>query len=417
MALILYPPRQIAAAVESSEGSQVSAGSITAADLIQVLDPTVQVTPNTFPRELARRGFGTVPNFYSTGTATLTFGVELTGSTDNASSWTAVPKWSKLLNACGLGTTELGYLGLSGSITGGPIQDGETLTAGATAVAYGYTYNGATIAYVVKAASALTAGSGSGGTSSASFTVAGTGPQLGNVLSGYGWRPLTEDASNATLTFHFRIDGQRYQIYGARGNVAIQFETHNRVTLQFTFQGIFDELDASANLSELGATAFKAMPPAAFLNASSTLTPRGTDGTEGTAISGGDLCWSTGTLDLGNTVTVRPCANGVNGYLAAVISERRPTFTINPDDPGVAAYPYIQKLMEGSRARFRCSWGATAGNRWIVQIPHLQAQSSSMGERDNRANHTLTFDCTLGENDGAADTAVGYDNEFQLINF
>lgn len=417
MALILYPPRQIAAVVESAEGTQTSAGSVTASDLIQTINPSVTVQPNSFPRELARRGFGTVPNFYSTGTATLTFQVELTGSTDNVGSWTALPKWSKLLNACGLVNKEIGYLGISGSITSGPVQPGETITAGATATAFGYTYSGAAIAYVEKAASALTAGAATAGTSSASFTIAGTGAALGNVLSGYGWRPQTEDASNSTLTFHFRIDGQRYQIYGARGTFALNFETHNRVLVEFTFQGIFDEVDASANLSELGAAAFKAVPPVAFLNSQSTLTPRAVDGTEGTAISGSDLCWSTGRLDMGNTVTVRPCANGANGYLAAVISERAPTFTINPDDPGVAAYPYISKLMDGSRARFFASWGTTQGNRWILQIPHLQTQSSSMGERDNRANHTLTFDCTLGENDGAADNAVGYDNEFILINW
>lgn len=425
MATIFYPARQIAAVVESSEGTQTAAGSVAVTDLIQTLDPQIQLTPNRFERPLARRGFGTVPSHYAKGTGRLTFGVELAGSTDNASALTTIasgglPRWSRLLEACGSVAKEVGSLG-AGAITSGPIQHGETLDGASsvpTAVALGYSYTGDNPVTIELASGAFTGGETiTGSVSGASFTQAGSGVLLGNVLAGYAWHPKSVESSNKTLTFHFNIGGQRFQLYGARGTCSFSFNVHDRVIANFTFDGIFDEVDASAALSETGATAFKAMLPPAFVAAASTLTPRGADGTYGTAISGADLCWDSATFDLGVSTVMRKCANGTDGYIAAVITGRAPTFSFNPDDPGVSSYAYIQKLMEGTQARGYLQWGTGLGNRFLLKIPHLQAQTTSIGERDTRMNQTITYDATLGSFDGAADRSVGFDNEWLLVNY
>ena len=424
MAVIFYPARQIAAVVESAEGTQTAAGSVAVADLIQTLDPQIQLTPNRFERNLARRGFGMVPSHYAKGTARLTFGVELAGNTDNASALTTIalgglPKWSKLLEACGSVAKEVGSLG-TGAITGGPIQHGETITAtvgGNTAVALGYTYTPENPITVELAGAALAAGGATTSVSSSTFTIAGAGVLLGNVLAGYAWHPKSVEASNKTLTFHLNIGGQRFQVYGARGTCSFAFNVHDRVIANFTFDGIFDEVDASAALSETGSTAFKAMTPPAFVAAASTLTPRAADGTFGTALSGSDLCWDSATFDLGVSTVMRKCANGTDGYIAAVITGRAPTFSFNPDDPGVASYEYIEKLMEGTQARGYLQWGTGLGNRFLLKLPHLQAQTTTIGERDTRMNQAITYDATLGSFEGAADRSVGFDNEWLLVNY
>jgi hypothetical protein len=354
-----------------------------------------------------------VPSHYAKGTARLTFGVELAGNTDNASALTNAPNWGKLMEACGSVQKEVGSLG-TGAITGGPIQHGETITAGATAIALGYTYTGESVISVEKAGSALTAGAATTSVSSSTFTIA---TLLGNVLSGYAWHPRSVEGSNKTLTFHLNISGQRFQVYGARGTCSFAFNVHDRVIANFTFDGIFDEVDASAALSETGSTAFKAMTPPAFVAAASTLTPRAADGSFGTAISGADLCWDSATFDLGVSTVMRKCANGTDGYIAAVITGRAPTFSFNPDDPGVASYAYIQKLMDGTQARGYLQWGSALGNRFLLKLPHLQAQTTTIGERDTRMNQAITYDATLGSFEGAADRSVGFDNEWLLINY
>jgi hypothetical protein len=416
MAVILFPPRQIACMVESAEGTQQSAAGFDSDDLIQVIDPTLQCSPNQFSRDLASRGFGTNPAHYSTGTCELTFSVELAGHTDNSSSLTTIPKLTKLLEACGLVSNELGAIGVaSGTITSGPLQHGETVaggTSGEDTTMFGYGYTGEGVASVVKSTAPFDLPETvTGAVSGASFT---TTTLAGNVRTGWGWRPNTEDAANKTLSFLFYQDGQRVQLYGCRGNGRLRLVTHDRPMIEFTFMGIYSTRDASANLNELAADAFETMEPTSVLNTSSTLiSAAGSPKT----ITGADYCWTEATLDFGNNVTVRQCANGANGYLAAVIANRAPTFTINPDDPGVTAYPFHQYLMDGTRARTEITIPGGTGNSWRLRIPHLQASAISGGNRDERVSLDVTYDCTRGQDDGANDSSIGHDNEFFLINF
>lgn len=420
MVTVFWPARQIAAVVESSEGTQVDPSTIAVTDLFQTIDPQIQLTPNPFPRALMRRGHGVVPSHFAKGTATLTFGMEMAGSTANASSLVSIPRWSRLLEACGAVAKEVGGLG-TGAITSGPIQHGETITAtvgGNTAVALGYSYTGDNPITIEKAGAALAAGGATVSQSGSTFTITGSGAALGNVLVGWAWHPKTVESANKSLTFLFNVDGQRYQMYGARGTFTLSANVHGIPIAQFTFQGIFDEVDASALLSELGATALPVMIPPAFVNAASTLTPRAADGTYGTAISAADLCYDTFTFDAGVQVGMRKCANSADGWLAATVNGRAPTFTFNPDDPGTTAYQYVNKLFAGTQARGYLQWGSGAsGNNFRLKLPHLETSALTMQERETRKNFSPTFNATLGKFDGASDNTVGHDNEWLLIHF
>lgn len=412
MATILFHPKQVAAVVEVSEGTRNA--TVAATDLIRVIQPVAQFTPQSFPRDLARRSFGAAPAHYSTGTGQITFTVEITGRTDNTSAYATPPQWDRLLAACGCDSTQIGVVG-TGTITSGPIEHNDVITAGLTATAFGYTYTGEGAAVVRKAAGALTAGAATVAPSGASFTLASP---LGNTLYGHGWAPITKETTNATLTLYLNNDGQRYVMYGCRGNVRVNLAAHDRGLLEFTFFGIYYEVAANAMVTELGANTFEDLTPPAFFNVGSSLTPQNLDGSFGTAISGADFCWSEASFDLGNNVVVRPCVNGANGFMAAVITGRSPTFTINPDDPGVASYAYIAKMMAGTRARIDMAWSnGVTGNSFRLSIPHLQTVSTTMGERDARTSHQVTFACTLGQTDGAAGAAIGTDNEFRLLNY
>lgn len=413
MAKKLYPPRQLAFRVESSEGTLVSSASFTSDDLVQVIDPQMTPTPTRFDRNLASRGFGTTPAHYADGTCELTFSVELTGHTDNSSTPTSAPKWSKLLEACGLEMREVARLAVNGAISGGPIQANETVvggTSGEEGVAIGYSYTGDTSIDIEVNGGFSAAETATGSVSGANFTV-GSSP-LGSAAYGYSWTPKTSEASNKTLTANFRMDGDLYEVYGLRGTFQLRWVTHDRPMLDFTFSGIYSTSSASPNLSELAANSFEAMEPEPLVNVASTLTA-----VDGDALSGADLCWSEATFDMGNNVTVRQCANGTNGWLGGVIANRAPTFTINPDDPGVAAYPFIDKLQDGTRARFKMVVPGSTGNRFEFRIPHLQANSQGYGNRDERVSLDLSFDCTRGQDDGANGSSLGHDNEFVLINY
>lgn len=426
---ILFPNRQIAAQREAAEG--VEETGLDGADLIQVMDPRIRPIANSFERPLASPGFGTNPDHFSTAAMEITFGVEVAGARANTGGYTATPVWSRLLEACGWNRVDLYFLaGSGGTVSGGPLQHLEQLdgaSAGeATMLGYGYTLEsdpfwpvtgvgGGPGGSVGGAPTAFGSSEGiTGARSGATATATGTASLAADVLSGDAWYPNTTEVENKSLTMWFNIDGQLYAAYGCRGNVEFNFASHDRVVMQFTFQGIFADATATAALDEFQTGAFGVLNPPGLLNAGAKFVTR--DGSPKT-LSGSAFCWSNATLNAGANVQMRNCANGANGYQAAVIANRDPRFTIDPDDPGVATMPFVQNMLNGTLSRFEMVWGTQVGNRFALQMPYLQTVDLSPDAREERANWGVQAKLTRGINDGADAASIGQDNELLFLCF
>ncbi|MEE4301957.1 MAG: hypothetical protein V2J24_21140, partial [Pseudomonadales bacterium] len=253
-----------------------------------------------------------------------------------------------------------------------------------------------------------------GDRSGASAAALGTAGLLADTRIGDAWYPITTEVENKSLTMHWNVDGQRYQTYGCRGNVEFNFASHDRVVMQFTFMGIFDEADESAAVDEFQTGAFNVKNPPGLKNAAAKFVTR--EGSPKT-LSGTSFCWSNATLNAGANVAMRDCANGANGYQAAVIANRDPRFTINPDDPGVATMPFVQNMLDGTLSRFRLQIGDSLRNSFGLQLPYLQTVDLASEPREERHTFTAQMKATRGLSDGADTASIGQDNEIILTAF
>lgn len=412
MAPVIHLRQQLAMKLEGTEGTEAT--SFVAADLIRVMEPELEFLPNVFERPLVREAFGLNPQFHATMAAELRFSVEMAGDTRNVSSWVAAPAWSRLLRCCGYTVDNLFQLSVTSStITGGPIQHGETLTEATTlrtAVAVSDWYTGASSIWVRTIPTAFSGGNVvTGGTSGATFTslASGTSAQLGGVQQGFVWYPTTTGGS--TGTFYFMNDTEQMILYGARGTVEIDGTVHDRVVLRFTFRGIFKSWTAGALFNNTLANTYMSLRPPAFVNVGATITD-----TSGT-LSGADFVFRQLMLSIGNQLEMRENANGANGYLACVINDRQPSGSLQIEQPGASTWNFVDKMLNGTLCRLNVAWGTTQYNRFQIKADHVQIAGLQRGVVAQRATWDTTLRLTSGNIYGASDNSPGADNELIIF--
>ncbi|MBU1109969.1 MAG: hypothetical protein KKB51_25030, partial [Candidatus Riflebacteria bacterium] len=131
---------------------------------------------------------------------------------------------------------------------------------------------------------------------------------------------LPASASIIAATVGRHIDGKLHRIWGARGNFQLLMEVGKAGIFSFDFLGAdFDEADAA-----LLEPTFNAVKPPTLQSASLTI-----DSYAATV--------SRVAIDFGNVLSLRPDANAISGHKSAVITNRRPTISFDPEDVLVAA--------------------------------------------------------------------------------
>jgi len=405
----LHHIRQLAVKSETTSGEGVAETSFAATDLVRVAELTLDQRPNAYERPLHTGGFGYVPRHYATGTCELSFVVEMAGNSDNAGgTWSSTPKFGTLLKGCGMFQRATLAVDLTGAITGGPFQAGETITGGTSANTAAITsdvYTGATQISVHTISGAFTSGEElTGSTSGATVDVGAT--ELGANQNGYFWRPLTEETSNQSMTIRLYNDGDLITVYGARGTVDVDCQSQDIGKLRFTIQGIYSSTTATALLDDTATGAFDDLTPPAFVNVTATLN----DGTTSTTPKFTEL-----QLSLGNNVAMRKNANSASGWQAAVIANRTPSGRINPDDPGATAHDFRDAVNAGTRFRLGASWGTSEHNRFEIKCPAIEFDSLGDSERDEVQSFDGNFRVTRGFEYGADDNSPCTDQELLIF--
>jgi len=195
------------------------------------------------------------------------------------------------------------------------------------------------------------------------------------------YKPASSSIPSATLAMY--LDGKIYKMWGARGTAKLVLEAGKPGIISFEFTGAdWSETDG-AMLS--GVTYNSVMPPV-FVSASLT-------------IDSYSAVVSKLELDLGNKVALRPDANSASGHKSAVITNRRPTLSFDPENVLVATEDFLGNWRNGAQMAFSCSIGSAAGNTIGITAPKVQYQSVGLAEREGVSALEVQGLCCLNSGD------------------
>lgn len=231
---------------------------------------------------------------------------------------------------------------------------------------------------------------------------AGTAPEYGKALLGCGFAETLVAVTSATYkpasasigsyTVALYMDGKKYQIAGARGDVSLKFTAGSPGLLHFVFTGTANTITDVALLTT--SVAYQTTTPIIFAGAA--------------IMTVDSLAAKLASLEIkmNNTVQLRQSPNTVTGYFSAVITGRRPTMSFDPEECLVATYDFYDKLNDGNLGALSIALTGAAGNITTITAPKVQYVDISHSDRGGLA--TLGIDCLLSRNAGDDELVIAF---------
>jgi hypothetical protein len=230
---------------------------------------------------------------------------------------------------------------------------------------------------------------------------AGTAPALGKLLKACGFGEATvalasvtytpASAAISSLTVAGYVDGVCKKIWGARGNVQLKLKAGEPGMLHFAFTGADFSVTDVALLSS--GVSYEATVPPAFLTAALTVD------------SYAALLESL-SIDMGNKVELRKDANASSGHKSAVITERDPKISLDPEFVLVATYDFFGKWRSGNLGALTCALTGAAGNICTITAPKVQY--TGVGDADKNGLRAVNIDGSLGRNSGDDELSLAF---------
>lgn len=186
---------------------------------------------------------------------------------------------------------------------------------------------------------------------------------------------ITQESAQETITIDMYRDGKRYRITGAMGNVTMEARLGDVPFFEFTFVGIYTAPEDQAMLTN---PPYIAVAPPQPVNATLTFFSE-------------TMCATGWTLDVGNDVQLREAVTEATGRKHAVIVNREPTISIDPEDELVATIEFLNKLTQGAVGELVATIGSVAGNTLTMSVPHAQITEAPFGDRNGLVTRDLTI--------------------------
>jgi hypothetical protein len=193
-----------------------------------------------------------------------------------------------------------------------------------------------------------------------------------------------------SLTIWLYEDGVVKKMRGARGTFSITGEVGGIIMAEFTFTGVFDSV---ADLGMISPTFEATIPPvlqAATFSCDSYA-----------------AVIKSISLDCANTVQLRESVSSADGYVSALITDRKPTGKFDPEFTTVAVYDWFTKWKTGSAGALTLGPIAPSTgnyNKFTITAPKLVY--TGLGEGSRAGIMTLDTAFALAMNTG--------DDEFQI---
>jgi hypothetical protein len=217
-------------------------------------------------------------------------------------------------------------------------------------------------------------------------------PACGWVDTAGVFSPVTQGPGGAggvkTLTIGQYKDGKLQLISGAMGTWKIVAPTGKQAMIEFTFTGKYSTNETDEALI---APTYPAVLPLRV--AAGALT-----------FNSVNLCTSNVEFDAGNTVVMRECVNATDrsGYVSAVVTNRAPVITADPESVLVATQNRDSLWLTSSPQAFSMRIG-TVGSSVTIAAPKAQLENKQQAERNGMSTDDLTWLCSRGS---AADTEL-----------
>ena len=214
-------------------------------------------------------------------------------------------------------------------------------------------------------------------------------PACGYVASSQVYTPRSENPGTnvKTLTMAAYKDGVVKQIVGAMGTFKIVAKSGDIVTFEFEFTGVWTGNTDAALLDPTLPT------PNALRFASSTITNN--------AVA---QCVEQVSFDAGNKVILRECPSTAAGYISALITDREPKITINPEAQLVADEDRYGDWLSGTERAFSCAIDGPTDSAMTLAAPKAQYMKVEDGDRNGIAIDDIELMCNY--NAGTKDEDV-----------
>jgi hypothetical protein len=217
-------------------------------------------------------------------------------------------------------------------------------------------------------------------------------PACGLVLDTEVFEPVTSPpgvGGVTTVTIACFMDGVRKAIRGAAGNVVFTFPTGRMATAEFTFTGIWVAPTDVAILAPTYPTA-RPMRAASLTTVYDSIT----------------LCNESMSVDLGNEVVLRECATDASGFHAAIITNRNPKITCNPESKLVATRNTYGDFLGMDEAQFTATLAIGGGDSFIISAPKAQVINVQEADRNRLVVDDIELQCN--KNASAVDEEITF---------
>jgi len=218
-------------------------------------------------------------------------------------------------------------------------------------------------------------------------------PACGLVKSTNTYFPKTAVPGSdvKTLTIGAYVDGRFCSIRGASGNVKIVCATGKKVILDFEFTGVW-------------------VPPTDVALVSPTYS---TDrsmryATSTTTWASVALCLESLTLDVGNQITLRECATTTQGYDNAIITNRLPKITGNPESKLIATQDRFGQWIASTEGVLSWTIPGPTTSYVTIAAPKAQLQNNQEGDRNGLVTDELEWSCNRNGNTSDQEFSIAF---------
>jgi hypothetical protein len=220
-------------------------------------------------------------------------------------------------------------------------------------------------------------------------------PACGCEVSSLVIYPKSEGLSSSSsvhksITIGFYENGMFKSAAGCMGNFKIVCTSGALTYLEFEFKGVFQTVSDAALIDPT----YPLDLPMRFAS----------DGTA-TTWNSYNLCMSSLEFDLGNEVILRECPDSIEGYKSAIVVDRYPKLTLDPEADLVANQDVFGDLMNNTEAAFSSVVGTgfltgaqTTLPTCTLAAPKAQVFSLSEGDREKLLINEIEMMCNKDGN-------------------
>jgi hypothetical protein len=182
-------------------------------------------------------------------------------------------------------------------------------------------------------------------------------------------------ANVKTLTIGLYEGGRRKLMRGAMGNAVFNIIPGQAVRIDFDFTGVLDSITDTAMITPTYPTLGPIRAGNGLFN-----------------INSAAQVFSACTFDLGNVIEVRPTVTNAQGALHAIITDRNPTFNIDPEAKLMSGNDYFADWIAGTTRAlaFECE---NATDNFAINAPAVQRTSIANGDRNGLRLDTQVLAC------------------------